>query len=430
MKSVWSRRFIIPAVVQLIVVLNLFVAFKYKLFNSDQWYGSRGRKPDSPAKSSPITSEYNRSSLLHPNSSSTQQSSYSERRHLEVNIKIQNKHYLGNDFGGEIKRCRLGNETIKCHMFKRTEDVNQDYIDALWYHIPTHFGQQEPVRMQNGVQTSWSIGFSYESSGYYARMNDVEYMSKFDLLMTYRLDSDVVLRYFSNASEYYSPPAIGLDHRYPAVLYVQKNCDPRNGREDIVRDLMEAGVPIHAYGTCLHNQDKVMTIGNDKSWTANVFKGGVNKELLAKHYRVCVAIENSNARDYVSEKLWDSYRWGCVPIYLGAPNVVSDFMPSNDSAILMPPRKDLNFLQVDGRVDSQYQSRSFQDAVKDIQLVLRDDDEYNRRQKWRQVPFHQRSPGYQRIMNITQMPSQDCQMCAKIAQLKLDSLRKLQKMLE
>lgn len=208
--------------------------------------------------------------------------------------------------------------------------------------------------MQNGVQTSWSIGFSYESSGYYARMNDVEYMSKFDLLMTYRLDSDVVLRYFSNASEYYSPPAIGLDHRYPAVLYVQKNCDPRNGREDIVRDLMEAGVPIHAYGTCLHNQDKVMTIGNDTSWSANVFKGGVNKELLAKHYRVCVAIENSNARDYVSEKLWDSYRWGCVPIYLGAPNVVSDFMPSNDSAILMPPRKDLNFLQVDGRVDAQY----------------------------------------------------------------------------
>jgi alpha(1,3/1,4) fucosyltransferase len=56
---------------------------------------------------------------------------------------------------------------------------------------------------------------------------------------------------------------------------------------------------------------------------------GPNKK--SKHktlhdYRFCIAYENSIEEDYVSEKLFDSYFAGCVPIYVGAPNVL-EFVP-------------------------------------------------------------------------------------------------------
>jgi hypothetical protein len=36
-------------------------------------------------------------------------------------------------------------------------------------------------------------------------------------------------------------------------------------------------------------------------------------------YKFCVAMENSVARDYITEKLWQALQAGCVPIYLGSP---------------------------------------------------------------------------------------------------------------
>jgi hypothetical protein len=48
--------------------------------------------------------------------------------------------------------------------------------------------------------------------------------------------------------------------------------------------------------------------------------------LTLHDYRFCIAYENSAERDYVSEKIFDCFFSGCVPIYLGAPNV-QDFIP-------------------------------------------------------------------------------------------------------
>jgi hypothetical protein len=52
-----------------------------------------------------------------------------------------------------------------------------------------------------------------------------------------------------------------------------------------------------------------------------------SKHLTLKDYRFCIAYENSIEPDYVSEKLFDSFFAGCVPIYLGAPNVL-DSIPA------------------------------------------------------------------------------------------------------
>lgn len=49
-------------------------------------------------------------------------------------------------------------------------------------------------------------------------------------------------------------------------------------------------------------------------------------------YRYCIAIENSIAKDYVTEKIYDALASGCVPIYLGAPNI-REFIPSMDAIV-------------------------------------------------------------------------------------------------
>lgn len=43
-------------------------------------------------------------------------------------------------------------------------------------------------------------------------------------------------------------------------------------------------------------------------------------------------MENTIAKDYVTEKLYDGLVAGCVPIYLGAPNIY-DYIPHNSSIV-------------------------------------------------------------------------------------------------
>jgi len=52
------------------------------------------------------------------------------------------------------------------------------------------------------------------------------------------------------------------------------------------------------------------------------FRGPVpSKNATLRRHRFCVAYENCVEPDYLSEKLFDCFFAGCVPIYLGAPNV-------------------------------------------------------------------------------------------------------------
>lgn len=43
-------------------------------------------------------------------------------------------------------------------------------------------------------------------------------------------------------------------------------------------------------------------------------------------------MENTNTRDYVTEKVYDALAAGCIPIYYGAPNIAS-FIPQPDAVI-------------------------------------------------------------------------------------------------
>jgi len=60
------------------------------------------------------------------------------------------------------------------------------------------------------------------------------------------------------------------------------------------------------------------------------YSGKVNskKETLSK-YKFCICYENAKEiPGYITEKIFDCLFSGCIPIYLGAPNI-SDYIPSN-----------------------------------------------------------------------------------------------------
>ena len=60
------------------------------------------------------------------------------------------------------------------------------------------------------------------------------------------------------------------------------------------------------------------------------YKGKVDKkiEVLSK-YKFCFCYENSCAiPGYISEKIWDCFFAGCIPVYYGAPNI-TDYIPDN-----------------------------------------------------------------------------------------------------
>lgn len=55
------------------------------------------------------------------------------------------------------------------------------------------------------------------------------------------------------------------------------------------------------------------------------YKGAVvEKAMILGNSKFCFCYENSSSLDnYITEKIFDSMVWGCVPIYLGAPNIAS-----------------------------------------------------------------------------------------------------------
>ena len=44
-------------------------------------------------------------------------------------------------------------------------------------------------------------------------------------------------------------------------------------------------------------------------------RGGETKLGVYQRHRFCLVMENALSHDYVSEKLWDAFAGGCVPVY-------------------------------------------------------------------------------------------------------------------
>ncbi|KAG9353602.1 hypothetical protein JZ751_011722 [Albula glossodonta] len=113
------------------------------------------------------------------------------------------------------------------------------------------------------------------------------------------------------------------------LVYVQSDCDPPSDRDAFIRELMRH-IQVDSYGACLHNRDLPAPLRDSTAMDEQAFL-----HILAQ-YKFVLAFENAICDDYITEKLWRPLKLGAVPVYYGAPNVVT-WLPSNRSAVVVAP---------------------------------------------------------------------------------------------
>ena len=192
--------------------------------------------------------------------------------------------------------------------------------DAVWFHGPSI--SDLPTR-----KTCPWVLMSMESDVNYPPLKDPIVKLRFDLLMTYRLDSDIPCIY-PNWRQYGSflEPAPG--HRGPAdgplAVYIASN--PVTDRDAYVQALQQH-ITVDCPGRCLHNT-KI------PSFVAGGWENGAWQSLLSTipRYKFYLTFENSQTTDYVTERVFHALACGVVPVYRGAGNV-GDFIPHPEAII-------------------------------------------------------------------------------------------------
>lgn len=185
---------------------------------------------------------------------------------------------------------------------------------AVVFHLPD-FREIRDARKYPGQ--GW-VAWSMESRQNYPLMADPHFMKHFDITMTYETGSDVWVPYIPRSGLWEaareSPVPLKTEPQ-PAVLFQSSGID-RSGRGAFLTELSRH-IGVDCYGR--HRPNRRLD-GPDL--------GRRTKLETIGRYRFCLALENSIAPDYVTEKMFDALLAGVVPVYLGAPNA-AEFVPEH-----------------------------------------------------------------------------------------------------
>ncbi|KAI9355831.1 hypothetical protein BD770DRAFT_390842 [Pilaira anomala] len=140
--------------------------------------------------------------------------------------------------------------------------------------------------------------------------------------MTYRLDSDFPWGYLDQSQLLSSleRPLVKEKNKTKEegahVAWIVSNCKATNDRHLYVKELSKY-IDIDIYGHCLNNKE---------------FPENTTTIDLISKYDFYLSIENSNCKDYVTEKLSNAFLAGTVPIVDG-PSDYRPFIPDTHSVI-------------------------------------------------------------------------------------------------
>lgn len=181
--------------------------------------------------------------------------------------------------------------------------------DIVVFHLPDTPAWYRLPRRKHQV---W-IGVTVEPDAYYPWQADPDKLATLDLLFSHHPHADFPLHYApigSLATLRQPPPSKSPDHVLCAFI---SNPRSLSGRERLV-EAFERHLPVHHFGRWHHNQPEPPSPGR-----------AAKLEIL-RQYHFCLAIENSLETNLVTEKWYDCLVAGCVPVYLGAPNI-AEFLP-------------------------------------------------------------------------------------------------------
>ena len=241
--------------------------------------------------------------------------------------------------------------------------------DAVVFHIPSMLSWSV-VHKRPGQK--W-VGWSAECDVNYPQLRNRVFMARFDLTMTYRLDSDVPVPYINEwiYGQLRRPPAPKTENA-TAVIFLS-NMRENSGRSSYITELMKY-IRVDSYGKWKPNRVLQQDTGKE-----------TKLDTIAR-YRFSLAFENSLSQDYVSEKFFDSLIAGSVPVYLGA-STIEAFAPADQCYINVnefgSPRELADYLLLLEREPARYaaylqwKDRPFRSSF--IELVSAQREDYRRR---------------------------------------------------
>ena len=147
-------------------------------------------------------------------------------------------------------------------------------------------------------------------------LKDAKFMSKFNLLKSYRLDSD-----FPDPSVLLPnlTPPTPFKNKTGLIMAAMSNCEAV--RTEYMRQLMKF-VQVDSYGACLKNkQGLVGRYGKDKGTD---FRDA--KSILARQYKFTLVFFNQDCDYFVDAQLHHAWEAGSVPIVM-ATDKLDEFLP-------------------------------------------------------------------------------------------------------
>ena len=170
----------------------------------------------------------------------------------------------------------------------------------------------------NDILVPWILQTN-ENPVYTPALYNWSIMSQFNLLISYRLDSDFP------APVYPMPeldPPIPFHKRQGDVLAVFSKCEPV--RTEYMRQLMNY-IQVHSYGACLKNKAGLIELYG-KIDNHYVFKE--QKIELSRYYKFSLVFMNQDCDYFVDDRLFHALTTGSVPVFMGTDKV-DEFLPGN-----------------------------------------------------------------------------------------------------
>jgi hypothetical protein len=249
---------------------------------------------------------------------------------------------LPNYVGHEVVK---GKCSVACHLSAdRTQVVRADAV----VFEPIAFGQTPEWRRGAGVplpeKRPWQawVMFGYETPQYFPLMAEPGFVAHVDLNMTYEQNLSQVPITFAchwgggSLEDFTRPETVRpASAREGMAVFVASNCKHGGAlfRTRYVQALMRAGLEVDSYGECLRNRPFPPELQGEKEnyWSDPGRAWQVKKALFAR-YKFVLAFENANETDYVTEKVYQAWQAGAVPVYMGAPNL-REWAPADDSFV-------------------------------------------------------------------------------------------------
>ena len=162
------------------------------------------------------------------------------------------------------------------------------------------------------------ILWTHENPVYTQELSDPNFMSKFNLLRSYCLDSDF-------PEPVYSMPVltapVSFKEKTGFAIAVFSNCEPV--RTEYLRQLMKF-IPIDSYGECLRNKNGLV----ERYGSANGKDFKQVKTELAKKYKFSMVFFNQDCDYFVDDQLSHAFDAGSVPVVMGTDKL-DEFLPGN-----------------------------------------------------------------------------------------------------